>query len=86
MGAFLCFFPPNTMVKQQPLASRIASARELAQEAFWNVIVEQFPEAASGDLSPLRTICFDQAVEDAVNEWVDNNVRDASPFDTTHHE
>ena len=58
------------------LAHRIAPALELAEEAFWKVIVEHFPEATSGDLSPLRTVRFDDAVEDAVCEWVDNNVLD----------
>ena len=45
-----------------------------AEDAFWNVICDAFPEATHGDLSPERTISFSNAVEDAVNEWINNNV------------
>jgi hypothetical protein len=56
---------------------------EEALDAFWNVIVQKFPEATSGDLSPLATFQLDQAAEAAVKEWVQNNVHDAHLDDAT---
>jgi hypothetical protein len=50
------------------------SVTEEAIDAFWNAVVERFPEAETGDLSPLTTIRFDQAAENAVAEWVWANV------------
>jgi hypothetical protein len=44
-----------------------------ACEAFWAVIVRQFPEAKSGDLSPERTIRQRMANVDAIAEWISNN-------------
>lgn len=42
--------------------------------AFWQVIVERFPNADSGDLSPGATFALSMAAEDAVREWLANNV------------
>lgn len=47
---------------------------EKALDAFWQTIVEQFPEAISGDLSPSATITLSLAAEEAVEEWIANNV------------
>jgi hypothetical protein len=47
---------------------------EKALDAFWQTIVEQFPEAISGDLSPGATITLSIAAEEAVDEWIENNV------------
>lgn len=45
-----------------------------ALDAFWQVIVQHFPDATSGDLSPLATFQLSQAAEAAVKEWIANNV------------
>jgi hypothetical protein len=45
-----------------------------ALHAFWQVIVERFPQAVSGDLSPITSFCLSQAAETAVSEWIDYNV------------
>jgi hypothetical protein len=47
---------------------------EEAQDAFWEVIVKRFPEAKTGDLSPERTVAFDEVAKHAIEEWVRNNV------------
>jgi hypothetical protein len=52
----------------------IKSSTDDALTAFWNVIVKQYPEARTGDLSPLTTIRLDTAAENAVEEWVWANV------------
>ena len=51
--------------------------RELTDEAldaFWEAIVKRYPQATSGDLSPWPTMKLQMAAEDAVTEWIDNNV------------
>lgn len=53
-----------------------------AIDAFWEKIVEHFPEARGGDLSPERTIRLQLMAEEAVKEWIANNV---SIFCTTCH-
>lgn len=45
-----------------------------ALEAFWDVVVKRFPEAETGDLSPGATIDLQITAEDAVGEWIANNV------------
>ncbi len=45
-----------------------------ALNAFWQVIVTHFPQATTGDLSPLATFHLDQAAEAAIKEWIANNV------------
>ena len=45
-----------------------------ALDAFWQVIVERFPKATTGDLSPLATFQLHQAAKAAVREWIANNV------------
>lgn len=47
---------------------------EEAQDAFWEVIAKRYPEAKTGDLSPLRTLAFDEAAKGAIEEWVRSNV------------
>jgi hypothetical protein len=56
--------------------------RTLAQEAddaFWQVVVRYYPEATTGDLSPLTTFRLHQAAEAAIAEWIWANVPDARP-------
>jgi hypothetical protein len=45
-----------------------------ALEAFWHVIVQRFPEATTGDLSPGATFALQNAAEDAIGEWIWANV------------
>ena len=45
-----------------------------ALEAFWRVVAEHFPQAETGDLSPLADITLQTAAEAAVEEWIANNV------------
>ena len=48
-----------------------------ALDAFWEIILNRFPEAKHGDLSPLATLALDSAAEKAVKEWIGNNVPEA---------
>jgi hypothetical protein len=50
------------------------SVANTALDAFWQVIVEQYPQAKTGDLSPLTTIRLQVAAETAIEEWVWANV------------
>jgi hypothetical protein len=53
------------------------STQQLADEAldaFWQVVVKRFPEATTGDLSPLATFHLHQVAEAAIKEWIANNV------------
>jgi hypothetical protein len=43
-------------------------------DAFWEVVVQRFPQAETGDLSPLTTHRFHEAAEAAIEEWVWANV------------
>jgi hypothetical protein len=49
-----------------------------ALDAFWEVIARRFPQARFGDLSIDRTIRLQCVAEEAIAEWIDNNVPDAS--------
>ena len=54
-----------------------AELRDITQEAelaFWEVLVKRFPQAQTGDLSIDRTIRLSIAAQDAVEEWIENNV------------
>jgi hypothetical protein len=42
--------------------------------AFWQEIVERFPQAESGDLSPSTTLTLSMAARDAIEEWISYNV------------
>jgi hypothetical protein len=52
----------------------LETAVEKAMDAFWQIIVEHYPTAESGDLSPLTHLAFDEAARTAVAEWVNGNV------------
>src|SRR5438128_2726914 len=52
----------------------IDSLTEQALDAFWQVAVQQFPEAQSGDLSPWATIKLELMAKTAIREWIANNV------------
>jgi hypothetical protein len=55
----------------------IETIADEAMDAFWQVIARHFPEAESGDLSPLTTIRFETAAKDAITEWILSNVPSA---------
>lgn len=67
---------PYRLVDTTPAfaVSDVTALAQKAQDAFWAVIVRQFPQARYGDLSPERTIAFNQAAETAIKEWIRNNV------------
>lgn len=52
----------------------VSSLTDKALDAFWQVIVDQFPNATSGDLSPGATLALGMAAEEAIREWIANNV------------
>jgi hypothetical protein len=45
-----------------------------ALDAFWEVVASRFPDAKTGDLSPLRDQALTVAATDAIEEWIANNV------------
>lgn len=53
-----------------PQVSRVV---EEALDAFWDVVIDHFPLAKSGDLSPETTLALDAAANNAVEEWVKTN-------------
>ena len=52
----------------------IAALANEALNAFWEVVVRHYPQAESGDLSPWATIKLTLAAENAIEEWIGNNV------------
>lgn len=50
------------------------TATEEALYAFWDAIVKRYPQATSGDLSPMTSFRLHEAAEAAVEEWVWANV------------
>ena len=66
---FLSIYPLFTMT------TKIEELTNKALDAFWDIIATQFPEAKTGDLSPLATMQLDSAAEKAVSEWVESNAR-----------
>ena len=52
----------------------LRSAADEALDAFWQVIVQRYPEAETGDLSPWTTIKLQIAAENAIEEWIHYNV------------
>lgn len=53
---------------------RIEKALDKGEDAFWAAIAAQFPEAATGDLSPDMVLTLRRTMERAVREWVNANV------------
>ncbi len=52
----------------------LRNSTDAALDAFWAVIVNRYPQAVTGDLSPGATIALQLAAEDAVYEWIVSNV------------
>jgi hypothetical protein len=62
--------PTDLSQGNRDASQRLRTATEEALAAFWQVVVAHYPEAQTGDLSPLTCFRFDQAAEDAIEEWV----------------
>ena len=45
-----------------------------ALNAFWEAVLQHYPQAETGDLSPWATVQLTLAAEIAIEEWVFNNV------------
>lgn len=45
-----------------------SSLAEKALDAFWEIVVRHYPEAKTGDLSPLTTLALTEAAEVAIAE------------------
>jgi hypothetical protein len=57
-----------------------SNLRELTDEAlraFWEVVVQRFPEATKGDLSAHRAYYLQAAAQAAIEEWMFNNLPDS---------
>ncbi len=50
---------------------RIKEAAVKAQNMFWDIVAEEFPEITTGDFPPDATFKFDKACEDAIKTWVE---------------
>jgi hypothetical protein len=68
-----CWRTHGTATRPKPNPDLESLVRE-ADDAFWAVIARRFPAAISGDLSPERTVALSTAAEQAVSEWIENNV------------
>ena len=55
---------------------RIEKAVRDADDAFWGVIAEKFPEIKTGDLSPDAVFTLRLAQEKAVKRWLTSNTED----------
>ena len=53
---------------------QISTIADEALEAFWQVVVRHYPQAESGDLSPLTMVHLEDAAEVAIREWIESNV------------
>lgn len=56
----------------------LSSLAEKALDAFWEVVIRHYPEAKTGDLSPLTTFTLTEVAEAAIAEWADNNAKPIS--------
>lgn len=57
----------------QNFSEKINEAVDAAQEAFWAVVAQKFPEVTTGDFSPLDTVQFKTACDVAVEMWLTYN-------------
>jgi len=58
------------------MADELQSLAEEALEAFWDVVVKRYPNARTGDLSPIAAMRLLFAAETAIQEWVERNDQD----------
>jgi hypothetical protein len=52
------------------LVERVA---EVAEEAFWREVADQFPEIKTGDLNPYSATLFSLECERVIKEWIETN-------------
>ena len=57
----------------EPTEDQIRHAVIDAQDAFWAVMVDKFPEVQTGDMDPLDAFAFRQACEKALERWLQWN-------------
>lgn len=51
-----------------------AAILQVAQEAFWEVIADQYPDAERGDFMPDAACALDNALESALEHWLTMNL------------
>jgi len=61
--------------------TRLHHAVVVAQEKFWESMVNSYPEIVSGDTSPDAAISFDGACMTAAAAWVESNRPDKEDHD-----
>lgn len=54
--------------------ARVRAALQRGEDAFWEAVAKEFPEATSGDLDPGMTVTLLQTMERAIRAWVEYNV------------
>jgi len=53
---------------------KFARIVDQAGTAFWETVVKNYPEAKTGDLSPIQVHDLEMAMTKALTEWLDNNI------------
>ena len=71
-GSFFSLTPKPGALCCKVFEGSLEAALDAA--AFGRVLVRRFPQATTGDLSPERTIGLVLAIEQAAEEWIENNV------------
>jgi len=57
---------------------RIRLLADEALDSFWQVIVNHYSHATGGELSIDRTIRLQIVAEEAIGEWIEQNVPDSA--------
>jgi len=55
------------------MSQKISTASSKAQDAFWEVVAREFPEAKRGDFNPEQMTEFNEACEQAIYDWIREN-------------
>lgn len=55
--------------------TKVDEVIEKAQDAFWKVVAENYPEVKTGDLPPEAVLDFEEASLNAVKAWLRWNKR-----------
>jgi len=55
--------------------TKVDEVTEKAQDAFWKVVAENYPEVKTGDLPPEAVLDFEEASQNAVKAWLRWNKR-----------
>ncbi|HUT97326.1 MAG TPA: hypothetical protein VMW60_04325 [Dehalococcoidales bacterium] len=50
--------------------TKVDEVIEKAQDAFWKVVAESYPEVKTGDLPPEAVLDFEEASQNAVQAWL----------------